>query len=186
MKKAGFTMVEMMVVMGIIAVLSVLTISSMSGSVNKNKAMFKKAYSIVEKNVSELINDETLYPYSTDASRAGFLNSVEVFIPNTTTKTSNDVEVKFCQLFFNNINTTDVNGCSATATDGIVYSIKYDSNIFTITMDVDNKQTTANTPDSRTTDDKQSTFEVYVAPNGKISLPDSGNEKTYLTSSSVK
>ena len=60
-KLKGFTLAETLVTLSIIGVLAVLTLTTLGNKVDRNKALFKKAYSITERTVVELVNDETLY-----------------------------------------------------------------------------------------------------------------------------
>ncbi len=61
--KLGFTMAEMMVCLSVIAVIATILIPTISTlRPDKEKTMFKKAYQITERIVSELVNDPDLYP----------------------------------------------------------------------------------------------------------------------------
>ncbi len=77
--KYAFTLAEMLVVLIVIGILAILLLTSLKFVPDKNKTMFKKAYSVLEKSVSELINDEELYPYDPEAR--GFMNKVQVTVP---------------------------------------------------------------------------------------------------------
>ena len=61
--KLGFTMAEMMVCLSVIAVIATILIPTIAAlRPDKEKTMFKKAYQITERVVSELVNDPDLYP----------------------------------------------------------------------------------------------------------------------------
>ena len=63
--KNAFTLAETLIVMAIIGVLATITMVALTGSLpDKKKAMFKKGYSVIERTVGEVVNDETLYPFS--------------------------------------------------------------------------------------------------------------------------
>ncbi|MBR5304861.1 MAG: type II secretion system protein [Candidatus Gastranaerophilales bacterium] len=73
MKKA-FTLSEIVVVLVITAIIILVTIYSFGNmQPEKNKIMFKKAYSVVERVSQELANDESIYPY--DPENIGFKNT---------------------------------------------------------------------------------------------------------------
>ncbi len=130
MKKQNkaFTLAETLVVLCVIGVITVLMLSSFGNKINRNKAMFKKAYSLTERTVVELVNDETYYPY--DYKNFGFKehSDVKILGPDYYTSTTNynspvtvantdwskqDLSetdankyrrIKFCNLFSNNLN----------------------------------------------------------------------------------
>ena len=82
MKKA-LSLAESMIVLIIIAFLAMLMLGTFNKlQPDKNKIMFKKAYSITERVVGELINDESIYPY--DPSRLGLKNTDKACIPGLT------------------------------------------------------------------------------------------------------
>ncbi len=132
MKKQNkaFTLAETLVVLCVIGVISVLMLSSIGNKINRSKALFKKAYSLAERTVVELVNDETYYPY--DFSNFGFKETSDVNIigadyytsttdynnpkvsPNTEwgksekeigkAEKDKQILIKFCNLFSNNLN----------------------------------------------------------------------------------
>ena len=82
MKKA-LSLAESMIVLIIIAFIAMLMLSTFDKlQPDKNKIIFKKAYSITERVVGELINDESIYPY--DPNRLGFKNTDKACIPGLT------------------------------------------------------------------------------------------------------
>lgn len=61
--KNGFTIAEMLICLAIIAMVVAMVIpAAMSKKPNRNKAMFRKAYYNLERAVSELVNDESIFP----------------------------------------------------------------------------------------------------------------------------
>ena len=116
--KKGFTLAEMMVCLAVImAIAAILLPSIWTHSPNKNKAMAKKTYKIVETSVYELLNDEENYPLDT-ADRVGLavFNQVDecpegnedacAKIPGTDFIDKQDnTGKKFCLLFSRQLNT---------------------------------------------------------------------------------
>ncbi len=123
MAKKGFTLEEISIALVMVGILSVLMINAIQKAMpDKNKIMFKKAYSITERTVAELVNDETLYPYN--SSSIGFLNTVSITTPSGLTASGN---TKMCTLFVSKVNTIGNPGttgttCSFETTDGITWS----------------------------------------------------------------
>lgn len=120
MKKA-FTLAEILIVLVIISILLTLMLGAFNPKSNSLKLMFKKAYSVAERTVSDLINDENFYPY--DPSNIGFRNMEKTCLPELTTAECNscipdntlekkcyDGQYKFRNLFvrkFNIVGTPD-------------------------------------------------------------------------------
>lgn len=185
-KKPAFTLGEVLMTLAIIGVIAALLIPMIKQiQPDKQKVLFKKAYTNVERVVTELVNDEYLYPEA-DGKQG---------LDNTTSVTVNDRSYgganKFCELFAMKLNTleNDVN-CGGTnvsfiTNDSIAYYMP--SSTFateaTITIDTNGDKApnckfntgTCKTPDR---------FEILVAPDGGIRV--TGDlEKDYLRSTSV-
>lgn len=121
MKKA-FTVAELLIVLAVIAIIAGLLIVN-AVKINKNKAIFKKAFYTIEQVASELINDESTYPYS--RLNPGFSNLIA----------GDDVgggRSKFCFAFARRLNTvgevefrenSQFNNCSFETEDGISWQI---------------------------------------------------------------
>jgi len=63
LKLKGFTLAEMMVCLAVISVIATLMMPAINNlRPNKSKVMFKKAFYLTERIVSEMINDEDMYP----------------------------------------------------------------------------------------------------------------------------
>ncbi len=187
MTKKGFTLEEILIATVLVGVLAVLMMSAIKKvTPDKTKTMFKKAYSIAERTVAELVNDETLYPY--DSARIGFLNTDSVTTPSGATASGN---TKMCTLFVSKVNTMDTvtNSaalCSFTTTDGITWSFPqvftYPAGLpayKTITVDINGSE-----PPNSTSGAKQDRFSIIVQSDGKISVTGT-KEIEYLKSHSL-
>ncbi len=209
--KKGFTLAEMLVVLCVIGVITALMISIMGDKIDRNKAVFKKAYSVTERTVVELVNDETYYPY--DFENFGFKETTDVKIigadyytsttnydsPNRTKGTCSKT-VKFCNLFSNNLNLETkpaFNGnskCSFATTDGISWEISSVSSPITgflIRIDTNgNKEPNAPSSVSDIATDgstrNRDRFYIYVRDDGKMQLPnDDSIAKEFIKSSNM-
>ncbi len=101
--KKAFTLAELMVCLLLISVLATILLPAIiQNKPNKSKVLFRKTYYIIERVVSELINDEDIYPNNEEEGLMGFANYGEV------TYAGNDYSgvTKFCNLFFEKLNTT--------------------------------------------------------------------------------
>ena len=188
MKKIyAFTLAEMLIVLSIIGVLAIIVLSTLQNSTpDKNKALFKKAYSITERTVAELVNDETLYPY--DPTRIGFLNTDSVQVPGTVDVAEGDT--KLCKLFTSKLNifaepVYEDNSCKFETTDGIYWIMPTGTDDFAskkvITVDVNGKENEPNLSSG----DKQDIFTINIYSDGRVNV--SGDKEIeYLKSHSVK
>ena len=109
--KRAFTLAEMLITMCIVGVLAVIVLPVLNNVFpNQEKMMFKKAYYLTEKVVSELVNDEDLYPEIENDQQKPYLgNTVEVTYKGN--KYSGDT--KFCELFAARVNTASDIDCSS-------------------------------------------------------------------------
>ena len=133
--KFGFTLSELLITVGIIGtMLLILTPVLRNAIPNQPLVMFKKAYFITERTISELVNDDGLYPENFDNAAKDFLaNTVEVKYNGKTFSGSS----KFCGLFAEKLNLKTIVSCSSAVTftngtasagnfktsDNIVYSM---------------------------------------------------------------
>lgn len=127
--KKGFTLAEVMVTLGILGVLAAIIIPAvMNVSPDTNRVMLKKAYSTLEKSVSNLINDDAAYPGDVTQSIGGVTVPAGFNNLNTTGTTTPGGQDKFCYLFVQQLNTVGTvnytaNSCGFTTTDGIHWNI---------------------------------------------------------------
>lgn len=192
-KKFGFTMAEMMVALAVMSVIATMLIPAiMQVRPDKPKTLFKKAYYISERIVSELINDEDLYPTVDD--KEGFDNTDQVAIGGKTYEGNS----KFCELFANKVNTVEseadctTGALSFTTSDGISWYMPV-SNFNTeqqITVDINGpKDNGGKGPDctyNATTCPAPDKFEIFVDPDGKMRVKGT-LEKEYLrTNQTIK
>lgn len=130
--KKGFTLSEVMITLGVLGVLAAILVPVITNSApDRKKVMFKKAYSTLEKTVSELINDDVDYP----SSAKGLIGSISVeqgFNYTAQTGTIPASVNKFCYLLSQELNTVGTVKCGTsdnpmgfTTTDGITWSTRY-------------------------------------------------------------
>ena len=158
-------------------------ISSMQGALpDRNKTMFKKAYSVVERTVGELVNDETLYPY--DENRIGFNNTDNVTIPGTNTVAGG--ARKFCELFISKLNTIGTpqysgQNCVIDTSDGVTLMIPANATFpKVITVDVNG----AKEPNSLTGENRDR-YQINVLADGRVNVTGT-LESEYLKSNNLQ
>lgn len=151
--KKGFTLAEVMITLGVLGVLAAILIPAvMNVNPNTNKVMFKKAYTILEKAVNDLIGNDTYYPSYVTAQLNGLDTplglSYSTIDPVDNIPAGND---KFCYLFSQAVNTVGTVDCtfsaspnatppSFTTSDGILwYLVKpsFNSNFSTTVVIID-------------------------------------------------
>ena len=186
-KIRAFTLAETLIVLSIIGVLALIMLSNLQNATpDKNKALFKKAYSIVERTVAELVNDENFYPY--DPNRIGFLNTDVVQIPGTTQAAEGDT--KLCSLFTNKLNLLgevkyEDNSCKFETTDGMYWIMPTGIDDFsdkkTITVDINGLDKKPNSAEG----DDRDTFSIHIYSDGRVNVTGE-KEIEYLKSHSVK
>lgn len=158
--KNAFTLAELIICFSIVGALSLILIPIMSKtSPNADKIMIRKAYNVIEKTISTMINDDEAYA----DPELGFAATTAVGDKN-----------RFCYYFIDNINTVYENyegNCTAKTSDGIQFEI---SNISFPVNEEGNPTNTYNTTITATT--KSGTqFYVKVRYDGKIQLPNDSN-----------
>jgi len=214
MTKNGFTLAEIMVTIVLTGVLAAILIPAITRlEPNKNKIMFKKAYATAETVISELLNDDGLYPIDTINTGTNEL----IGLRNTTTATYNGVlyatttttrPFKFCELFVAKVNVLGTTNCTAagydfTTSDGIVWDLPIDEyanngDSKTIKVDVIGGTTvvTTKSPNCSCAATPPATcdttgcpnpdqFIINVTNNGKISLTGT-KELEYIGSDSIQ
>lgn len=189
LNKNAFTVAELIIVLLVIGILAIIMIGSMFGSSpDKIKVLFKKAYSVCERTVGELVNDETFYPY--DPERVGFLNTDKVKVPGNDIEADGDT--KFCTLFYYKLNTIgDIqivdNNCHFETSDGILWWIpvvetKEENYPIHIKVDVNGESQGPNSDDE--TNPKQDQFTINVFSDGRVNVTGE-REIEYLRSHSA-
>lgn len=196
-KKFGFTLAEMMIVVGIIGVVATLSMSILNkAKPDKEMVMFKKAYYLMGRSIVEMINDDDMYPENMDGNQY-FGNVDEVEVKGKLY----EGDTKFCELFASRVNTMGTPSCTEktftdgtastgqfTTADGITWILpisNFDDNSTTypIYIDVDGEkgqncfynETTCKNPDRFTVEFYQ---DGKMEVNGEI-------EKKYLATSNL-
>lgn len=114
MIKRGFTLAEMTITLGLIGVLAVILLPVLKNSQpNEEMLKFKKAYYITERIVSELVNDDELYPEPDAVGAADYLGNTEAVTFHGQEFSGHD---KFCKLFAEKVNTASAENASCVAT----------------------------------------------------------------------
>lgn len=210
-KNKAFTIAETLIVLGIISFLAIILISSLNAAVpDREVTYFKKAYSIAERVIGELINDELYYPY--DLNRTGFLNTDCVSISGTANAVGTGTcptgftkinENKFCELFKSKVNViqqatatnheelwagSSANDCIFQTSDGIVWRI---TDEFKCDLNAAGRcsATSTNSLNIQIDYDLElqgnDPFEIAVLSNGKIEV-NGDREKEYLSSHNLR
>lgn len=151
--KKAFTLAEAVITLIFLSIIAAHIISSVNTTrPSSEKVLFKKAYSTVENTVSNLINDDRLYPVSyqqltfnnlTQECQKGFLETTTGTLDDVNTKSTfiayNDLVsnskcnagTKLVRLFCASLNTTKANcsdySCEFTTTDGMSWEIEENS-----------------------------------------------------------
>ena len=117
-KAKGFTLTEVIIAMAVMGILAAVLIPAITKvTPDSDSILFKKAYSTLEKTVSELINDDMSYPADlpTQASSDNPKRNVQPGFAYTTTTTDMGVPAgndKFCYLFSQKMNTAGTPNCT--------------------------------------------------------------------------
>lgn len=201
-KLTAFTLGEVLVVIGLIGVIAALLMPTLSQmQPDRRKLMFRKAYSTVDRIVTELVNDDTFYPEA--LGKVGFDNTTTDL--NITANALNGMteQTKFCRLFAFKVNTLDdgtihcpstlsdahASGAgsvpSFTTTEGIEYYIPNSNFAADMRLYFDvNGPEPPNCAFNASTCSAPDRFSVLIAPDGGLRV-DGDYEKEYLKSSTV-
>lgn len=132
MKKQGFTLGEVAITIAVVGFLAAMFLPMIKNAIpNQEQIMFKKAYYLTERSVSELINDEDYYPESDEAdAKLYFANTVKIRSKGKEYQGT----TKFCELFALKLNKASTVSCTTktfvngskpvgtlTATDSVVW-----------------------------------------------------------------
>ena len=196
--KKGFTLAEIIIVFVILGVISLMVMQTLfSPRPSKEKIMFKKAYFLTERIVSELTNDEDYYRNN---STGGILSDLDEVPYNNMEFKGNS---KFCNLFATKLNTMGTISCEASAptltdatvptgnfktTDGVVWLVPItdfasDTKPYTIHVDV-NGDDKPNCLAGNTNCDMPDRFSINLYSSGRINVTGSIEEK-YLKSEKI-
>jgi len=192
-KTAAFSLGEILVALAIVGVIASLILPAINQiQPDRQKMMFKKAYTNVERVVTELVNDDYLYPEASKDDGTKYQG-----LDNTTAVTLNDTSysgnTKFCQLFAMKMNTIEddtitCNGngtISFTTNDSVAYYMPNTSFATEAEIMVDINGDKAPNCKSGTQDCKTpDRYSIYVAADGKVSVKGE-LEKSYLRTTSV-
>lgn len=121
-KIKGVTLPEILITLGTIAFVAALLIPAIKQMIpDRSKVMFEKAYGITERIVSDLVNDDGLYP--DDLASPGLTNTAEVWRNGVNYHGT----TKFCQLFVSDLNIAStascVDGYDFQTNDGITWDL---------------------------------------------------------------
>jgi len=111
MKKNAFTLAEILIVMALIGVIAIILLPNTKTLVpNKSLTMYKKAHSVTAQIVSNLIDDEDLYPEKTTADDdfTSNLSNTDGAIYRSEERSGSS---KFCWLFAEMLNVTSAIKC---------------------------------------------------------------------------
>lgn len=186
LKRYGFTLAEMMVCLAVLSIIATMLIPAiMQVKPAKNKILFKKAYYLAERIVTELVNDEDMY--ATKLGKEGFDEIEPAAIDSSISGNT-----KFCKLFATKVNTVDdVPNCVANqiafiSSDGIEWIMPITD--FTadakIKVDVNGSDKKPNCMYNKTDPEKCSDpdiFEIFIKKDGKMYVTDE-KAKEYLKS----
>lgn len=191
-KLAAFSLGEILVALAIVGVIASLILPTINQiQPDKQKMMFKKAYTNVERVVTELVNDDYLYPEASDDGKAyvGFDNTANVKLNDKTY----GGDTKFCELFAMKMNTIedDTVSCignksvSFTTNDSVAYYMP-NTNFATegeIMVDI-NGEDAPNCEFNATSCKTPDRYFIYVAADGGVSVKGE-LEKSYLKHTTV-
>lgn len=191
LKRYGFTLAEMMVCLAVLSIIATMLIPAiMQVKPAKNKILFKKAYYLAERIVTELVNDEDMY--ATKLGKEGFDEIEPAAIDSSISGNT-----KFCKLFATKVNTVDdVPNCVANqiafiSSDGIEWIMPITD--FTadakIKVDVNGSDKKPNCMYNKTDPEKCSDpdiFEIFIKKDGKMYVKDEKAKEYLKTNDTIK
>ena len=191
LKRYGFTLAEMMVCLAVLSIIATMLIPAiMQVKPAKNKILFKKAYYLAERIVTELVNDEDMY--ATKLGKEGFDEIEPAAIDSSISGNT-----KFCKLFATKVNTVDdVPNCVSNqiafiSSDGIEWIMPITD--FTtdakIKVDVNGSDKKPNCMYNKTDPEKCSDpdiFEIFIKKDGKMYVKDEKAKEYLKTNDTLK
>lgn len=199
--KKGFTLAEMLITTGLISVLACILLP-MLGHIQPNEEMlkFKKAYYLTERAVSELINDDDIYPEPEDNQLPFLGNTVQPISPEYGDPKYSGL-TKFCELFASKLNTISDVTCQEhqfadgqapvgtfTTSDQVVWILPvttFDNNNTEYNIQLDVNGTKApNCVYNQDACAKPDRFTIHIFQDGRVSV-DGVMEREYLTRSRI-
>ncbi|MBS5801543.1 MAG: type II secretion system protein [Brachyspira sp.] len=191
LKRYGFTLAEMMVCLAVLSIIATMLIPAiMQVKPAKNKILFKKAYYLAERIVTELVNDEDMY--ATKLGKEGFDEIEPAAIDSSISGNT-----KFCKLFATKVNTVDdVPNCVSNqiafiSSDGIEWIMPITD--FTtdakIKVDVNGSDKKPNCMYNKTDPEKCSDpdiFEIFIKKDGKMYVKDEKAKEYLKTNDTIK
>lgn len=179
MKKGilGFTLSEVLVSVLVLGSIILIILPIIIKLVpNKSKIMFEKAYYTAENTISDMINDNGLYPYDTD--NPGFVNTTVVTVDGVVYSVPT---TKFCQAFASKSDLSGTADCTKTfnftTNDGIVWALPTgtfstgSSQLITVDVVGGTTDTSKNNPNctyDASTCTNPDQFNLYVYNDGKL------------------
>ena len=191
LKRYGFTLAEMMVCLAVLSIIATMLIPAiMQVKPAKNTILFKKAYYLAERIVTELVNDEDMY--ATKLGKEGFDEIEPAAIDSSISGNT-----KFCKLFATKVNTVDdVPNCVSNqiafiSSDGIEWIMPITD--FTtdakIKVDVNGSDKKPNCMYNKTDPEKCSDpdiFEIFIKKDGKMYVKDEKAKEYLKTNDTIK
>lgn len=172
MKKA-FTLMELVVCLGIIGVLSIMMLSAMRARPNTNSVMYRKAYNTTTNIVYEMLQSSVWYDAGELSNLSETLEKINEEAPQG--------KSKFCKIFASYLNTTNEVDCSSNNADKPSFSTADGLDWFlppktttgdftsdeTITVDVNGIENLPNCKESESCQNPD-IFDIQVTNIGKI------------------
>lgn len=195
--KNGFTLMEILLAMGIVMTVTLMLMAGIKNiKPDRNVVMFKKAYSIISRNISEMVNDDDLYPEKEEGNQ--YFGNIDSVVEKNVTYSGTD---KFCEIFASKMNLSSDVDCTAKdfedgvisqgqfkTADGMVWivpisSFPSNSDYYSIYVDV-NGDDVPNCLYSAANCAKPDRFQVEFRQDGKIRL-NGTKEREYISSGSM-
>lgn len=181
--KSGYTLAEVLIVIAIIGVISAMTLPTLQKATgNKFESMKIKCFYIIEQTVTQMLDDDTMYPQSNRTAATGLevrrnsdgsvkkliVNGIEYIEDNT----------KFCKLFASKITKAlnspvkcEANKKTFTSSDGVDWYLpisNFEDDKSLVIFDVNGKEEPNCSYDEETCP-KADVYGYYISKMGKLS-----------------